>query len=82
MYSTRVTQDCIEKLEAQFRFSLVRFEIGRVEDFAAHLQKLQKPDGTMARSNGDLVAKAVALTRDVGREPATLDEARHMLNLA
>ena len=27
------------------------------------------PDGTMARSNGDLVAKARALTEDVGRVP-------------
>ena len=29
------------------------------------------PDGTMARSNGDLVAKARQMTEDVGRRPAT-----------
>jgi uncharacterized protein (DUF849 family) len=35
----------------------------------------------MARSNGDLVEKAARMARDVGREPATVDEAREMLNL-
>jgi uncharacterized protein (DUF849 family) len=39
------------------------------------------PDGTMARSNGDLVAKARQLTEDVGRRVATVDEARAMLGL-
>ena len=39
------------------------------------------PDGTMARSNGDLVAKARQLTQDVGRRPATVDEARALLGL-
>ena len=39
------------------------------------------PDGTMARSNGDLVAKARGLTEDVGRRLATVDEARAMLGL-
>ncbi len=39
------------------------------------------PDGSMAEGNGPLVDKAVALTRDCGREPATIDEARKMLNL-
>ena len=29
------------------------------------------PDGTMARSNGELIAKARQLTEDVGRRPAT-----------
>jgi uncharacterized protein (DUF849 family) len=38
--------------------------------------------GVMAKSNGDLVAKAVRMTRDVGREPATVEEARHILDLA
>ena len=33
----------------------------------------------MARSNGDLVAKAARMARDVGREPATADEAREIL---
>jgi len=35
----------------------------------------------MAKSNGDLVAKAVRMARDVGRQPATVDEARRMLTL-
>ena len=35
----------------------------------------------MARSNGDLVAKAVRMARDAGREPATVQEARSMLSL-
>jgi 3-keto-5-aminohexanoate cleavage enzyme len=35
----------------------------------------------MARSNGDLVAKAVRMARDAGREPATVQEARAMLSL-
>ena len=37
------------------------------------------PDGEMARSNGDLVARARRLTEDVGRRVATVDEARTML---
>lgn len=40
------------------------------------------PDGTMAKSNGELVERAVRLTRDVGRTPATVEEARQMLSLA
>jgi 3-keto-5-aminohexanoate cleavage enzyme len=36
----------------------------------------------MAGSNGDLVAKAVRMARDMGREPATVDEARRILSLA
>lgn len=35
----------------------------------------------MAQSNGDLVAKAVRMARDMGREPATVDEARKLLTL-
>jgi 3-keto-5-aminohexanoate cleavage enzyme len=35
----------------------------------------------MASSNGDLVAKAVRMARDMGREPATVDEARKLLTL-
>ncbi len=42
---------------------------------------LYLPDGTMARSNGDLVERAVRLTLDVGRRPATVAEARAMLGL-
>jgi 3-keto-5-aminohexanoate cleavage enzyme len=39
------------------------------------------PDGEMARSNGDLVAKAAAMARDAGRRLATVEEARVMLGL-
>jgi 3-keto-5-aminohexanoate cleavage enzyme len=39
------------------------------------------PDGTMARSNGDLIAKARQLTEDVGRRLATVAEARAMLGV-
>jgi len=39
------------------------------------------PNGEMARSNGDLVANAAALCRAVGREPATIEEARAILKL-
>ena len=35
----------------------------------------------MAKSNGDLVAKAVRMARDMGREPATVSEARTLLSL-
>ncbi|MFH1807410.1 MAG: 3-keto-5-aminohexanoate cleavage protein [Pseudomonadota bacterium] len=37
--------------------------------------------GEMAQSNGDLVAKAVRMARDAGREPATVDQARALLQL-
>jgi uncharacterized protein (DUF849 family) len=40
------------------------------------------PDGEMARSNGDLVARARRMCEDVGRRPATVAEARGMLGLA
>jgi uncharacterized protein (DUF849 family) len=39
------------------------------------------PDGQMARSNGDLVAKARQMTEDVGRRPATVAEARDLLGV-
>jgi uncharacterized protein (DUF849 family) len=39
------------------------------------------PDGTMARSNGELIAKARQMTEDVGRRPATVQEARALLAL-
>src|SRR5438067_6980765 len=39
------------------------------------------PDGTMARSNGDLVAKARQMCEDAGRRPATVLEARELLGL-
>jgi len=39
------------------------------------------PDGEMARSNGDLVARARRLTEDCGRRPATVQEARQLLGI-
>jgi uncharacterized protein (DUF849 family) len=39
------------------------------------------PDGEMARSNGDLIAKARQMTEDAGRRPATVDEARELLGI-
>ena len=39
------------------------------------------PNGEMARSNGDLVAKARQMTEDVGRRPATVAEARELLGV-
>ena len=39
------------------------------------------PDGAMARSNGDLVAKARQMTEDAGRRAATPAEARGLLGL-
>jgi 3-keto-5-aminohexanoate cleavage enzyme len=39
------------------------------------------PDGEMARSNGDLIAKARQMTEDVGRRPATVAEARELLGV-
>ena len=43
---------------------------------------LYLPDGEMARSNGDLIAKAREMAEDVGRRAATVAEAREMLGLA
>jgi 3-keto-5-aminohexanoate cleavage enzyme len=37
------------------------------------------PDGEMARSNGDLIAKARQIVEDVGRRAATVEEARELL---
>jgi len=42
---------------------------------------LYLPNGTMATSNGELIAKARQLTEDIGRRPATVEEARSMLGL-
>lgn len=39
------------------------------------------PDGSMARSNGDLIAKARQMAEDIGRRPATVAEARAMLGV-
>jgi 3-keto-5-aminohexanoate cleavage enzyme len=43
---------------------------------------LYLPDGTMARSNGDLIARARQMAEDVGRRPATVLEARGLLGVA
>jgi len=42
---------------------------------------LYLPDGTMCRSNGELIAKAREMVEDSGRRVATIDEARAMLGL-
>ena len=42
---------------------------------------LYLPNGTMAKSNGELIEVAARLTRDVGRRPATVEEARKILQL-
>jgi uncharacterized protein (DUF849 family) len=39
------------------------------------------PSGEMARSNGELIAKARQMTEDVGRRPATVAEARELLGV-
>lgn len=39
------------------------------------------PDGTMARSNGDLIAQARRMAQDVGRRAATVAEARELLGI-
>ena len=39
------------------------------------------PDGEMARSNGDLIAKARQMVQDAGRRPATVAEARRLLGI-
>ena len=43
---------------------------------------LYLPTGEMARSNGELIAKARQMTEDVGRRPASVHEAREMLAVA
>jgi uncharacterized protein (DUF849 family) len=40
---------------------------------------LYLPNGEMARSNGELIAKARQMTQDMGRRPASVQEARAML---
>jgi uncharacterized protein (DUF849 family) len=39
------------------------------------------PDGSVASSNGELIARARRMTEDVGRRPATVAEARALLGL-
>jgi uncharacterized protein (DUF849 family) len=42
---------------------------------------LYLPSGEMARSNGELIAKARQMAEDVGRRAATVAEARQLLGL-
>jgi uncharacterized protein (DUF849 family) len=42
---------------------------------------LYLPDGEMAKSNGELIAKARQMTEDMGRRPATVAEARAALHI-
>jgi len=42
---------------------------------------LYLPNGTMAKSNGEMVDVLVRMVRDVGRKPATVEEARAILSL-
>jgi uncharacterized protein (DUF849 family) len=42
---------------------------------------LYLPDGEMARSNGELIAKAREMTEAVGRRPASVREARALLDV-
>jgi 3-keto-5-aminohexanoate cleavage enzyme len=42
---------------------------------------LYLPDGTMATSNGELIARARRMTEDAGRRPATVEEARALLGV-
>jgi uncharacterized protein (DUF849 family) len=40
------------------------------------------PDGAMARSNGELIGAARTMTEEVGRRPATVEQARELLGIA
>ncbi len=42
---------------------------------------LYLPNGEMAKSNGEMAEVAVRMVRDVGRRPATVEEARQILSL-
>jgi uncharacterized protein (DUF849 family) len=42
---------------------------------------LYLPSGDMAQSNGELIAKARQMVEDVGRRPATVEEARALLGV-
>jgi uncharacterized protein (DUF849 family) len=39
------------------------------------------PDGEMAKSNGELIARARRIVEDCGRRPATVSEARALLGV-
>lgn len=42
---------------------------------------LYLPSGEMAKTNGEMVEVLARMTRDIGRRPATVDEARRILSL-
>ncbi len=42
---------------------------------------LYLPDGEMAKSNGELIAKARQMAEDIGRRPASIAEARELLGV-
>ena len=42
---------------------------------------LYLPNGDMAKSNGELIDVAARMVRDVGRKPATVEQARQILGL-
>jgi uncharacterized protein (DUF849 family) len=42
---------------------------------------LYLPNGEMAKSNGELIAKARQMAEDIGRRPASVDEARQLLGV-
>ena len=42
---------------------------------------LYLPDGEMAKSNGELIAKARQMAEDIGRRAATVAEARELLGI-
>ena len=42
---------------------------------------LYLPNGTMAKSNGELIEVAARMVRDMGRKPASVEEARKILSL-
>ncbi|HST69756.1 MAG TPA: 3-keto-5-aminohexanoate cleavage protein [Solirubrobacterales bacterium] len=42
---------------------------------------LYLPNGEMCRSNGDLIAKARQMAEDIGRRPASVEEARELLGV-
>jgi crotonobetainyl-CoA:carnitine CoA-transferase CaiB-like acyl-CoA transferase len=54
-------------------------------DFGADVVKVEDnlylPSGEMAKSNGELIAKARQMAEDVGRRAATVAEARELLGV-
>ncbi len=64
------------------QWQLVREALGLNGEIRVGLEdNLYLPTGEMAKSNGDLVAAAAAMVREMGKEPATVKEARGVLGL-